>query len=230
MPVRDERGYTLVELLVGMVISLVVLSAILAMVQVATGDQSRVSDHVVANQRGRPAMNRIIDALHSACISPGLAPVRENSSASSLIVYSKAGSAVSPVPNRHVFSFAEGELTEKVAIGSGAEPSKWSFGSETSPAQVVDGVSSAEIGEPPEAVPYFRYFAYEGGQVATTPLPTPLSKDDAANVVQVDIAFTVAPSAGAVGDPTALITLTDSATLRIEPASEDSAQVNLPCV
>lgn len=230
MSVKDERGYTLVELMVGMVVALVVLGAILEMVQVATGDQNRVSEHVIANQRGRPAMNRLIDTLHSACVSSGLAPVREGSSDSSLIVYSKAGEAVTPTPNRFVFSFSEGTLAEAVAEGSGEEPSDWTFGAESSPRQLVDGVSAAEVGEPEEALPYFRYFAYEGGQVASTPLSTPLTEEEAATVVQVDIAFTVAPRAGAVSDPSALVTLTDSATLRIEPASEDTAQVNLPCV
>ena len=172
------------------------LGAILAMVRVATGDQSRVSSHVIANQRGRPAMNRIIDTLHSACVSPGLAPVRESSSDGSLIVYSKAGEGVNPAPNRYMFSFSAGVLTETVAEGSGEDPSEWAFGTASSPRQIVDGISAAETGEPEEAVPYFRYFAYEGGQVATTPLPTPLSEEDAAKVVQVDIAFTVAPARG----------------------------------
>lgn len=72
----DERGYTLIELLIGSMVSLVILGAILAMVQVATGDQNRVTQHVNANQRGRPTMDRIIDRLHAACVSPGLAPVR----------------------------------------------------------------------------------------------------------------------------------------------------------
>ena len=57
LPMSDERGYTLIELLVGMMVSLVVLAAILAMVQVATGNQDRVAEHVYANQRGRPVMN-----------------------------------------------------------------------------------------------------------------------------------------------------------------------------
>ena len=69
-----------------MVVGLVVLGAILEMVQVATGNQSRVSSHVIANQRGRPAMNRIIDLLHAACVSSGLAPVRASSDDDSLIV------------------------------------------------------------------------------------------------------------------------------------------------
>jgi prepilin-type N-terminal cleavage/methylation domain-containing protein len=230
MSVKDERGYTLVELLVGMMVSLVVLAAILAMVQVATGNQSRVSQHVIANQRGRPAMNRIIDLLHSACVSPGLAPIQENSTASSITFLSKSGTAVNPIPDRYVISLTAGRLTETTALGSGTEPLKWSYGPPSTPRQLVDGLSTAQIGEPPVAVPLFRYFAYEGGQVSAVPLPTPLDKTNAAKVVQVSVAFRVAPSAGAIADSSALVTLSDSATLRIEPASENSAEVNLPCV
>lgn len=226
----DERGYTLVELLIGMVVGLVVLAAILAMVRVATGNQNRVSSHVIANQRGRPAMNRIVDRLHAACVSSGLAPVRAGSDDDSLIVWSQAGDAVNPVPDEYTISLSGGVLTETVAPGTGTEPSNWAFGSASEPVQIVDGVSTAEVGEPPEAVPLFRYFAYEGGQVASTPLSTPLSEESAATVVEVDVAFAVAPSAGAVSDPSAIVTLTASATLRIEPASEDSSETNLPCV
>jgi hypothetical protein len=175
-------------------------------------------------------MTRIIDRLHSACVSPGLAPVRAGSTESSLILYSKSGSAVSPTPSRYVFALSAGKLTETTATGSGTEPSNWTFGTESSPIQLLDGVSTAKVGSPAASVPLFRYFAYEGGQVAATPLPVPLSTEDAAKTVQVDIAFTIGPRAGAVADPSALVTLSDSATLRIEPASEDSAQVNLPCV
>jgi hypothetical protein len=225
---RDESGYTLVELLIGSMVSLIVLAAIMAMVQVATGDQSRVVQHVYAGQRGRPVMNRIVDRLHSACVSPGLAPVREGSSETSLVVYSKSGSAVSPTPNRYVIALSAGKLTETVALGSGTEPSNWTFGSTSTPVQLIDGVGTAKVGEPPAAVPLFRYFAYEEGHVATTPLAVPLSKENAAKTVQVDIAYTVAPTSTA--GSAAAIALTDSATLRIEPASEDSAQVNLPCL
>ena len=226
----DERGYTLIELLVGAMVSLVVLAAILAMVQVATGNQNRVSQHVIANQRGRPVMDRLINRINSACVSPGLAPVREGSTENSLIVYAKSGSAVSPVPNRYVISLAEGKLTETVAAGSGTEPSNWTFGTPSSPALLLDAVGTAQLGEPPVATPLFRYYAYEGGKVATSPLPVPLSAENAAKTVQVNIAFRVAPSVASVSVAGASVTLSDSATLRIEPASEDSAQVNLPCV
>ncbi|HSS04717.1 MAG TPA: prepilin-type N-terminal cleavage/methylation domain-containing protein [Solirubrobacterales bacterium] len=222
----DEGGYTLVELVVGMMISMVVLTAIFGMVKVATGNQDRTTERVFSNQRGRPVMNRIVDRLHSACVSPGLAPVREGSTDTSMILYSKSGSAVSPTPDKYVISLSGGAITETDSVGSGSEPSKWTFGSPSSPVLLVNGVGTAAVGEPPAGAPLFRYFAYEGGQVAATPLPTPLNEEDAAKTVQVNIAFTVAPRAGAA----AMVTLTDSATLRIEPASEDSAEVNLPCV
>lgn len=230
MSVREERGYTLVELLIGSMVSLIVLGAIMAMVQVATGNQNRVSQHVIANQRGRPVMNRIINRIHAACVSPGLAPVREGSSENSLVIYSESGSAVSPVPNKYFISLAGGSLTETVSVGTGTEPADWAFGSASSPVLLLDGVGTAQVGEPAESVPLFRYFAYEGGKVATTPLPTPLSAENAAKTVQVNIAFRVAPSVASAGVAGASVTLTDAATLRIEPASEDSAQVNLPCV
>jgi Prokaryotic N-terminal methylation motif len=227
---RDERGYTLVELLIGSMVSLVVLGAILAMVQVATGNQSRVSQHVIANQRGRPVMNRIVNRVHAACVSPGLAPVREGSTENSLMIYSKSGSAVTPVPNKYVISLAGGQLTETVAVGSGTEPANWAFGTASSPVLLLDGVGTAQVGEPAAGVPLFRYYAYEGGKVAASPLPTPLSAENAAKTVQVNIAFKVAPSTASVGVAGASVTLTDAVTLRIEPASEDSAEVNLPCV
>lgn len=233
MPVRDERGYTIVELLVAMTVSLVVLGAIMTIVQVATRHQDRVAERVAANQLARPVMTRIVDRLHSACVAPGIAPIQAGSTSSAMILLSKAGEAVSPTPDRYVVSLADGALTETAYAATGGQAPTWTFsGTPVYSRQLVDGVDAAALGEPPAAVPVFRYYAYDGGEVEDTPLPVPpegLSAADAARTVQVDIAFAVTP--GSAGpDQNATIAITDSATLRIEPASEDSAQVNLPCV
>jgi hypothetical protein len=66
--------------------------------------------------------------------------------------------------------------------------------------------------------------------VSATPLTVPLSAGDAAQTVLVEIAFAVSPGGVPASDPASRVTLTDSATLRLEPASEDSAELNLPCV
>lgn len=232
MPVSGERGYTIVELMVAMTASLVVLGAIMMIVQVATRHQDRVAEQVAANQRARPTMTRIVDRLHSACVSPGLAPVQAGSTGSSLILLSKAGEDVSPIPDKYVLTLSGGSLSETVYKGTGGAAPTWTYGSPSAPLQLLDGVSAASLGEPPVAVPLFRYFAYEDGEVEDTPLPTTptgLSAADAARTVQVDVAFTVAPNAS-TSDPSTSIAVSDSATLRIEPASEDSAEVNLPCV
>ena len=121
------------------------------------------------------------------------------------------------------------QLTEQRFAATGGAPPTWTFsGVPSSTRQLLTGVGPAKVGG--TTVPLFRYYAYNGGQVSTTPLPTPLSAGDAALAVQVDIAMAVSPGGGPVADANTPITLTDSATLRLEPASEDSAEVNLPCV
>jgi prepilin-type N-terminal cleavage/methylation domain-containing protein len=228
---NDEHGFTLIELIVGASVSLILLGSVMAMVQVATHGQDRVAARVAANQKGRPAMTKMTDRLHAACVSPGLAPVQAGSTGESMILLSKTGSDVSPTPDRYVVSLSGGVLTEVAYPATGGQPPDWTF-SETpsSSQQLLDRVAPAEVGNPAATVPLFRYFAYEGGEVAPEPLPTPLSEEDAARTVQVDIAFTVAPNGIGSADPETPVALTDSATLRIEPASEDSAEVNLPCV
>lgn len=230
----DEHGYTLIELLVGAMLSIVVLGAILTVVQVAVRNQDRTAERVAANQRGRPAMTRIVDHLHTACVAPKMTPVREGSDDDSMILLAKAGSAAILTPDRYVIGLDGGSLVETVYPPTGGEAPEWTF-SETPSRSIalIDRVGAAAVGEPSQPVPLFRYYAYEDankdGKIETVQLSAPLDADEAARTVRVDVAFSVAPTGGTVQDPGAAIALTDSATLRIEPASEDSAQVNLPC-
>jgi prepilin-type N-terminal cleavage/methylation domain-containing protein len=225
-----ERGFTMIELMVGITVSLVMLGAIMSIVQVATRSQDRVAERVAANQRARPAMTRIIDRLHSACISPGIAPIQKDSSDTTMIFYSKSGASVSPIPDRYVVSLSGDDLIESRYAATTTSP-PWTFNA--SPADtdtLVEGITTGNINNPATSVPIFRYYAYEGGAVSEKPLTTPLSSTDAARAVQVQVAFTTAPSAKYNDAYDSSLMLTDSATLRIEPASEDSAEVNRPCV
>lgn len=217
---RDERGMTVAELVMGIPIFLIVFSAILMMTEVATHNQDKVAKRVAVNQRARPELTRLMDQLHSACVAPGVAPVLVGSTPTSLIFISKPGSAVNPTPDKRIVTLSGGTLTESVYPATGGSPPSWTYSSTpTSTRQLLTGVSSPAL---------FRYYEYEGGQVSTTPLPTPLNAADAATTVQVAISFTYSTGAGT--DPNAPITLSDSATLRLEPASEDTSEVNLPCV
>ena len=226
---RDQSGFTIAEMLMSMAVSLVILTAILAMTTVATHSQDRVASRVAANQRARPALVNLLDRLHSACVAPGIAPILAGSSSSTIQFLSQPGSAVSPTPSKYVVALSGTQLTEQRFAPTGGAPPTWTFsGVPSSTRQLLTGVGPAKVGG--TTVPLFRYYAYNGGQVSTTPLPTPLSAGNAALAVQVDIAMAVSPGGGPVADANTPITLTDSATLRLEPASEDSSEVNLPCV
>lgn len=229
----SERGVSMGELLMGMFTFLIIFTAILTMVQASLHNQDRVAKRVAANQRARPVMTRLIDALHSSCVAPGIAPVQPGSDGNSIAFTSRFGASVSPTPDKRVVTLAGSTLSEQVFPATGGAPPVWTFSGTPSQSRIMlTGVGEGSVGDPSVPVPVFRYYAYIGGQVSATPLPVPLSAEDAARTVQVDLAFSTSPGASTTNpkDPNAPITLTDSTTLRLEPASEDSAEVNLPCV
>lgn len=228
---RGERGYTLIELMVATAISLVVLSGVLVLVQVVTKNQARVSAHVAANQRARPVMTHLLDLLHSGCVAPGIAPVLSESSDTSLSVISKSGASVNPTPDKHIVSLSGSTLSESIYPATGGAQPSWTFATTPSSTRtLLTGVTQGKLGDPAVTVPVFQYFAYAGGQVSPTPLPTPLSLSNSAQTVKVAITFATSPTGAATTDPKAPITLSDSTALRLEPASEDASEVNLPCV
>lgn len=75
--VRDERGLTLIELLVSMLMATVVIGALLTILQISTKQTTLASDKVQANQLGRTAMTRIVDELRSSCLNAGFSPIQE---------------------------------------------------------------------------------------------------------------------------------------------------------
>ena len=232
---RDEGGYTLIELLVGTMVAMIVFGTILTVIQVSVRAQADNATRVAINQRGRPAMTRIIERLHAACMSPGLAPVQAGSGDNTMVLLSKPGSDVTPMPDRYLIGLSGDTLVEETFPSTAGEAPVWTFA--TAPSryfEIVDGIEQARLGKPAALAPLFRYYAYEDangdGKVETVLLDTPLDEEAAARTVQVNVAFKVTARSGSEDDSDGSITLTDSATLRIEPASEDSAQVNLPCV
>jgi hypothetical protein len=224
----DERGFTLVELLVSMSAFIVVLGAILMMTTVATHNQDRIAKRVAANQRARPVMTRIIDNLHSACVAPRVAPVLAGSTGTSISFVSKSGSDVSPTPDRRqiTLSGSPPTLSESVYPATGGAPPSWTFSTTPSSSQQL----LTDVEQAP-GVPVFRYYRFVGSQLSSTPLPTPLNATDAARTAHVSVTFTTAPSGGASSlDTKSPITISDSATMRLESASSNPAEENVPCV
>lgn len=228
---RDEAGLTLVELMVSISIGVVVLLGVFAMIDTTSRGSARINDRVAANQVARPALQRIMDRLHSGCVAPGVSPVLAGSDDDSLALVHHSGSEVNPTPVEVVVALDANRLTETSYPVSGGAAPDWTFATTPSSTyEILDRVSLAALGDPPTPVPVFQYYAYVDGVIPGTRLATPLSEEDAAQAVQVTVAFAVSPASTAVTpDPDAAQELTDSAILRFTPPSEDTTEANLPC-
>jgi Tfp pilus assembly protein PilW len=223
--IRDERGMTLVELLVAMSAGVVVMTGVILAMIVTMRETNRVASHVDANQRARIAMTRIMNQLHSACVAPQIAPVREDSTGTTLSFLHQSGSAVALTPTLSKISFSGTTLTQSdYAVSGGAAPN-WTFASTaSSTTQLLSGVSPISA-----TVPVFRYFAYSSGKVASTPLTAAPLGSNAANTVQVSVAFEASPGTSVSGDANAQTEIQNAALLRLTPPGYSSTSSNLPC-
>jgi hypothetical protein len=229
---RDERGMTVVELMVAAAVGLIVTFATLTIVDVSARNSAQIAHRVDLNQRVRPVMQHLTDELHSACVAPGLAPVLAESTESALIFMHQTGSAVTPVPDKRVVALNGDTLKETVyPAAPGSEPGAWTFeGSPSSDRVLLADVAAAEVGDPGVTVPLFRYYGYETGQTTLTQLPVPLSAENAAKTVRVDVAFAVDPESNPARDANAAVSVSDSVLLRFEPAQGGTTEGNRPCV
>ncbi len=227
---RNEAGFTLVELMVSTMIGMLTLGVTLMILQVTSQGSERVVGQVEANQRIRPPMRTIVDELHSACVSPGLAPVLAGSTEDSLSFLHAEGSSVAPTPDRVLLTYSSNTLTRSRYAATGGSAPNWTFNpTPYETRQVIDRIRPAYLGNPGAIVPVFRYFAYQGGSLDPNPLPTPLSAADAAKTVQVSVAFASGSISTAELSALNPVSVSNDISLRFTPASEGVSVENLPC-
>ena len=232
---RNERGVGIPELLVTVFAGAIVLISIFSLIQITGRSTAQVVARVDANQRSRPVLERILDELHSSCLSRDTIPVFAGSSEESLSFIHQTGAAVSPVPVKRTIAINNGTLTDTVyPLASGTTPDTWVFSSTpSSSTQLLTRVGKARLGSPEADVPLFRYYAYTNGVLDPTPLPAPvgtgLSATDAGRTVQVTVAFSAAPMADPNPAMRNAVSVAGSAVLRFSPPSADTTKVNGPC-
>jgi hypothetical protein len=220
-------------MLVTLVTGVVVILATLSVLDISISQSSRISERVDADQRGRLAMEQIMQELHSSCTSFEATPVLEGSGTEKLELVSQPGSeAYLTKVTKHVISYSEAKhtLTDVTYASTNtlaelATPWKFSgtvAGTET----LLAGVYKTVKGE--TTVPVFKYYKYAGNELSTTSLADSpeLGKENAENTAEVTVSFTTAPtSERTTGGRT--VDLSDSAVLRFDPASATGA--NEPC-
>ncbi len=205
----DEQGFTLIELLVTMVTATVVAGALFAVLNFSTTETSTLSDKVQADQLGRVAMTRIVDELHSACISPSFSPIQPNSSGSLLIfenVYSRNAAPGQSEAEWHeiVWSESAHTLTDNHVKANGG-----SYPNFTYPATRTSSLLANNITQIDSKTPIFQYYSYAEETASGEALPTSslnttalagtstkLSKAEAEQAASVLVSFKAAATNG----------------------------------
>jgi prepilin-type N-terminal cleavage/methylation domain-containing protein len=191
---RDEQGYSLVELLVSLIIGTVVILAAWNILDASTSLGKRTQDRVDAAQRGRLAMDVIGSELRSQVCLPGaIPPMVAGATATDFTFYSNLGDQNSP-PQKRRFYVLNGAIMEQTwqgtFSGSGTTLTvNWS----ASPTTRTLVAPVGQVG----TTPYFRFWGFDANLPATINQPLdalPLSTTDAGRVVQVDVSFDSRPT------------------------------------
>jgi prepilin-type N-terminal cleavage/methylation domain-containing protein len=195
---RSERGFTLVEVAVSLFIGTIVILAAYTTLDTSGVIAKREQDRVDATQRGRQAMEIVGSELRSQVCLPGaVPPIVAGATGDDMTFYSNLGDENSPPQKRRIFVQGDAlmeqmwQATYTFTGPTGATPTvNW-------PAAVSQQRTLlrpiAQVG----TTPYFKYWGFDANLPATinTPLSAvPLTADDAAKVVQVDVSFAARPS------------------------------------
>jgi hypothetical protein len=223
--IREERGVTVIELVVATMSGTIVFLGLTMVVLGAMHQTTRVTKHVHATQDARTVLHRIVTELHSACVSADVAPIQEKSGGSSMSFVYQTGSAAALTPVLRQVTLSGDTLTLSTYNATTGSTPKWTFSATpASTRTLLTGVSAVS-----GSVPLFRYYKYEKGAIASTPLTVPLSGSDAALAVQVNLALKVSPPGSTVVDAAAPGIVQDSALLRFSPPAYNPSAANPPC-
>lgn len=224
--IADERGATLIELMVAMASGMVVLFALTMMIIATMHSTARVSARVDATRNARLTATKITEQLRSSCVAPRIAPVKAESTGNSLIFIHQNGSEVVLDPVKSKIVLAGGTLTQydypKI---SGSMPD-WIF----SPTATSQRVLATGIGPIAPSDSVFTYLGYSGKAInLALPATSGLSLTDAARTVAVRVAFSASPRSSAAADAGAAAQVRDTALLRLTSLAF-SKESDEPCV
>jgi hypothetical protein len=196
---KDERGVSLVEVLVSLSIGMVVLFAVLGLMTTMVRSSADSRGRTQAVREGRTAIDRVGQELRLAsCPDWGSAILSgTGDSVSYYVTRPLADFRVDPVVERHTLTFDPAAGTLRLAVHTPTNgttiPPVWN----TAPVrQSVVATRVARTG----ATPIFQYLAYDSPEApATSLLAAPLAAANLSKVGQVRVTFTALPDAGPAG-------------------------------
>jgi type II secretory pathway pseudopilin PulG len=188
----DEGGFTLVELMATIVVSMIVLFALFGLVDNATRRQSVATDRIEANDRGRAAMDTISSQLRSRVCIGGAQGSLVSASATQIEFFASLGLTLESSTESQRLVLERRRLTYRPAPDNDVREEVW-VGTAAAPAlppapptpatrtrTLLTNVSLTG------AVPFFQYFAQDGAPALPAP---PLSAANLTKVAQIDVGF-----------------------------------------
>jgi Tfp pilus assembly protein PilW len=253
---RAEHGVSLLELLVAMSMSTIVMLALVALLLFSTGQESRISERVEADQVGRTAMARIVQELHSTCTGfsnggiqgPSSTPTAPLAATGPLNLWfvstygsSTSGSAVESTAYEHDINWTStggktGTLTDySFASVNGSGPSsgskKWEF-----PEPIVANAKAHVLAT--KVIPYevgkakviFQYYTLSSTTGAFSELAESSISTEAkaGKVAKVSISFEQAPHGGST-NPDRVAPFSNSVALRLSATETGESAKDEPC-
>ena len=239
---RDERGFTIVELLAVMLIGGIVLAGVASLMQTVLRQSTSIVSRTDASQRGRLVMDRMTRELRSqVCLDLGYEsakPALEAADRNSVTFFTDlSDGAKPPVKVQISYEEASKRIVEReyaMTSAPGAKPTTFATTPSTTKV-LLDNVTAADFNPPrpddtnPATDDFFSFRKYEGvGTAATDTKPvsgeTPLSSADLAAVARITIAMDVRPANSKTATP--FTRLEDSVLIRNLNKNPDYSPTN----
>ena len=193
---RSERGFTLTELLMAVLVSTIVMLAAVNLIDASVRASDEVLDRVDALGKGRQALEQLTQRVRAQVCPDKNTPALVDAQDNSMTFYTELTSTIDAsgnplfAPEGRRIQLASGKLTEEVWT-SLATPFGNTF---TAPPNQSRVMSDAIF--PQEGKPLFRYYGFIGNDPARAELELmpPLSAADMARVVKIELAFDSRPT------------------------------------
>jgi prepilin-type N-terminal cleavage/methylation domain-containing protein len=184
---REQSGFTLVEMLVTLAVSMVVMTAILGLLDMSLRSSASSLGRSQAVREGRGAIDRVGQDLRLAsCPDIGSAVLTAtDTSVSYYVSRPQANYQLAPIVERHTLTYdpTKGSITLTVSPGTGVPP-VWSG---TPSRTTVLGSGLSQTG----TTPIFQYLSYDTSTASNTSLiAAPVPAASLSAIAQVRVTFT----------------------------------------
>ncbi|MCW2993492.1 MAG: prepilin-type N-terminal cleavage/methylation protein [Conexibacter sp.] len=222
---RDERGFSLIELLVAMALGSLVLTAVMTVFTTGIAATSKIGDRVDSGSRARIAMDRITTLLDSqVCLrnsgdsttQPAIPPIVGPSSTGTSVTFYADLSGASDTPSKYTITYdaTAKTLTESKYAGAGALPNV-TFAATPTTTVLTDAV------QPVGTDPIFTYFVFSSDGTVNEAAPVTPSATNQLQIVRVGVKFQANSARTKTGDSSRSIVSGQGIVATADPTDPD---------